>query len=466
MKGRRQRTSALPEVLEERSGIYTVAQLNRETRVLLNEHYGSVWVQGEISNLALPSSGHCYFSLRDAEAQVRCAMFRSQNRSLGAMPQNGDQVLVQAQVSLYEPRGDYQLIVEYLEPVGDGLLRRAFEILKQRLAAEGLFDAAHKKTIPTLPSTVGVITSPTGAAIHDILTVLGRRFPAIAVIVFPTKVQGADAKGEIVAALDAADRSGLCDVLLLARGGGSLEDLWPFNEEIVARALYRCRTPVVTGIGHEIDFTIADWVADLRAATPSAAAEAVSPDMRDWLLRFQQRETELRRRFAVLLQRRAQQLAHAEKRLEQAHPLKRVAMQRQRIDELELRLRRALNVWLAGQRGTLEAQTHRLLRHHPKPAVDLCASRVAALQRRLQRDVWHGFEVRRVHLQSLERRLALVSPLATLERGYAVLTRESDGSLVTNAGDLAPGDATLTRLARGVVQSRVEASQPGPGKIG
>jgi exodeoxyribonuclease VII large subunit len=459
MKGGRQRASVVQTAREERSGVYTVSQLNRATRVLLNEHYGRVWVQGEISNLALPSSGHCYFSLRDAEAQVRCAMFRSQSRSLGAMPQNGDQVLVQAQVSLYEPRGDYQLIVDYLEPVGDGQLRRAFEILKQRLAAEGLFDAAHKKPIPALPRTVGVITSPTGAAIHDILTVLGRRFPAIGVIIFPTKVQGAEAKGEIVAALDAADRSGLCDVLLLARGGGSLEDLWPFNEEMVARALHGCQTPVVTGIGHEIDFTIADWVADLRAATPSAAAEAVSPDARDWLLRFQQRESDLRKRFVLLLQRREQQLTHIEKRLEQAHPLKRIATQRQRIDELELRLRRAVDVWLAGRRGHLDAQTHRLLRHQPTPAIELYASRVAALHRRLQRDVWHGFEVRRAHLQSLERRLALVSPLATLQRGYAVLSRESDGSLVTNAADLAPGDATLTRLARGIVYGRVEATE-------
>jgi exodeoxyribonuclease VII large subunit len=228
---------------------------------------------------------------------------------------------------------------------------------------------------------------------------------------------------------------------------------------MVARALHGCQTPVVTGIGHEIDFTIADWVADLRAATPSAAAEAVSPDARDWLLRFQQRESDLRKRFVLLLQRREQQLTHIEKRLEQAHPLKRIATQRQRIDELELRLRRAVDVWLAGRRGHLDAQTHRLLRHQPTPAIELYASRVAALHRRLQRDVWHGFEVRRAHLQSLERRLALVSPLATLQRGYAVLSRESDGSLVTNAADLAPGDATLTRLARGIVYGRVEATE-------
>lgn len=440
----------------EPSSVYTVSQLNRETRALLNDHFSTVWVQGEISNLATPSSGHCYFSLRDRDAQVRCAMFRGQTLGLGALPQNGDQVLVKAQVSLYEPRGDYQLIIDYLEPLGDGMLRRAFELLKQRLAAEGLFDPAHKKPIPTLPACIGVVTSPTGAAVHDILTVLRRRFPAIPVIIFPTKVQGAEAKHEIVEALKAADRSGLCDVLILARGGGSLEDLWPFNEEAVARAIFGCRTPVATGVGHEIDFTIADWVADLRAPTPSAAAEAVSPDSGEWLIRFQQRERELKQRAAGLLQRQRQRVTFIDKRLEQAHPLKRIQTQLQRLDELELRLKRAVTTTLARQTGQLATQAHRLFRHSPTPAITLAASRLQALERRLHRDLSQGMEARHTALRSLDSRLAAVSPSATLARGYAVLTRARDGALIKAAEQLAAGDITRTQLAQGSVVSTID----------
>lgn len=442
------------------SACYTVSQLNREARNVLSGHFGTVWVQGEISNLAVPSSGHCYFTLRDAEAQVRCALFRGQTRALTTLPQNGDQVLVRAQVSLYEPRGDYQLIIDYLEPAGDGVLRRAFEILKQRLAAEGLFDPAHKKPIPALPRCIGVITSPTGAAIHDILTVLKRRFPAIPVVIFPTKVQGAEAKSEIVEALRIADQSGLCDVLLLARGGGTLEDLWPFNEEVVATAIHRCRTPLVTGIGHETDFTIADLVADLRAATPSAAAEAASPDFREWLARFQQHERELKQRIANQLHGRNQLLMFIEKRLQQAHPKKRIQTQTQRVDELDLRLQRAISAKLAHGFGRLDAQTHRFLRHHPGSAIRLMEARRAALERHLLQSVGHRFEARRIRLASLLERLGTVSPTATLERGYAVVTRKRDGSLIRSSEDVTAGETTITRLAQSSLISTVEDVRP------
>lgn len=454
----------MPTALElsDPQTFYTVSRLNRETRAVLNGHFGSVWVQGEIANLAMPTSGHCYFSLRDAEAQVRCAMFRNQARALLSSPQNGDEVLVRAQVSLYEPRGDYQLIVEYLEPIGDGVLRRAFDVLKQRLAAEGLFDGAHKKPVPALPRCIGVITSPTGAAIHDVLTVLRRRFPSIPVIIFPTKVQGLEAKGEIVDALLTADRSGLCDVLLLVRGGGSLEDLWPFNEESVARGIHRCTTPVVSGVGHEIDFTIADLVADLRAPTPSAAAEAVSPDCRDLLEKFQLREKELRARAADLLRRQQQRLAFVGKRLEHAHPQRRIQTQRQRVDELELRLQRAISVSLGHLGSRLDAQTHRLLRHHPEPTLILFETRAQALQKRLHRDLWRQFDGHRSRLTSLEERLNSVSPLAVLNRGYAAVTRQRDGILLRSAQEIAPGDTTVTRLAEGSLTSLVEAVHCGP----
>src|SRR5512139_1087653 len=256
--------------------IYTISRLNREARALLEGHFPLMWIEGEISNLSRPASGHLYFSLKDPFAQVRCAMFRMRGMHLTFRPADGMHVLVRARLSLYEPRGDYQLIVEHMEEVGDGALRRAFEQLKQRLLAEGLFESGRKRALPALPRCIGVITSPTGAAIHDILTVLHRRFPAIPVIVYPVPVQGAGAAEQIATMIHRASERGDCDVLIVGRGGGSLEDLWPFNEEVVARAIYTSAIPVVSAVGHEIDFTIADFVADLRAPTPSAAAEMVS----------------------------------------------------------------------------------------------------------------------------------------------------------------------------------------------
>ncbi|MGH8327648.1 MAG: exodeoxyribonuclease VII large subunit, partial [Steroidobacteraceae bacterium] len=258
--------------------VYTVTQLNREARTLLERHLAVVWIEGELSNLAQPSSGHWYFSLKDREAQVRCAMFRQRNQSVGFTPRAGQQVLARARVSLYEPRGDFQLIVEHLEEAGIGALRREFERLKVQLAAEGLFDLARKRALPRFPVRIGVVTSPTGAAVRDILHILRRRFPPAAVLVYPTAVQGAAAVPAIVDAITLASARAECDVLILARGGGSLEDLWAFNDERVARAIHGCRIPVVAGIGHEVDFTIADLVADARAPTPSGAAELATPD--------------------------------------------------------------------------------------------------------------------------------------------------------------------------------------------
>ncbi|MDX1433546.1 MAG: exodeoxyribonuclease VII large subunit, partial [Gammaproteobacteria bacterium] len=262
--------------------VYTVSELNMQARALLEERFPRIWVQGEISNLARPRSGHIYFSLKDDRCQLRCAMFRMHNQRIDFTPEDGMQVLAQGRVSIYPERGDFQLIVQFLEEAGAGALRRAFEALKQRLAAEGLFDEALKRPIPALPRQIGVVTSPTGAALHDIVSILARRFPAIPVLVYPVPVQGADAAPEIARMLDVASARAECDVLILARGGGSLEDLWAFNDEGVARAIRRSQVPVVTGVGHEVDVTIADFAADARAATPSAAAELVSPDVREW----------------------------------------------------------------------------------------------------------------------------------------------------------------------------------------
>ena len=263
--------------------VFSVSALNRDARRIIESNFGVIWVEGEISNLARPSSGHMYWSLKDDNAQVRCAMFRQANRSLTFAPKNGLQVLARARVSLYETRGEFQLIVDFLEEAGEGLLRRRFEELKRKLAAEGLFETERKQQLPALPRRIGVVTSPSGAAVRDILSVLRRRFPWVQVVIYPTLVQGATAAYEIAQTLELADSRGDCDLLILARGGGSLEDLWSFNEEIVARAIAALDTPLISGVGHEIDFTIADFVADVRAPTPSGAAEIAVPDQAEWL---------------------------------------------------------------------------------------------------------------------------------------------------------------------------------------
>jgi exodeoxyribonuclease VII large subunit len=438
--------------------VYSVSRLNRETRFLLNDNFGRIWVEGEISNLALPSSGHLYFTLKDYEAQIRCAMFRGQARQLGFQPENGDHVLLQAEVSLYEPRGDYQLIVEWMEETGDGALMRAFELLKQRLAAEGLFDAIHKQPIPVMPRCLGVITSPTGAAIRDILVVLKRRFPALPVIVFPVKVQGNEAKFEIVRAIQTADRLKWCDVLILARGGGSLEDLWAFNEEIVAHAMAACETPIVTGIGHEIDFTIADFVADLRAPTPSAAAEAVSPDGIAMLNAFEQWEIAFRQRLRALLNRHTSTVAALERRLQLLHPTRRLQVQSQRLDELEVRLRRSWHRQLSHAKTRLQTQSAHLTRHHPGQRLRLLQLRHDHVQQRLARAIRQILDQHQQTMAALAEQLQAVSPLATLARGYCIAQRCETGQVLRSFQEISPGELMETRLAEGTLMSRVEVS--------
>jgi exodeoxyribonuclease VII large subunit len=439
--------------------VYTVSRLNRETRFLLNDCFGSIWIEGEISNLSAPSSGHVYFSLKDTEAQIRCAMFRAQSRSLDFKPENGDYVLIKAQVSLYEPRGDFQLIVEYMEEAGDGLLLRAFEALKQRLAAEGLFDARHKKPIPKLPQCIGVITSPTGAAVHDVLTVLRRRYPSVPVIIFPVKVQGTEAKFEVAKALVKADQLNSCDILLLVRGGGSLEDLWAFNEEIVARAIFECKTPVVTGIGHEIDTTIADFVADLRAPTPSAAAEAVTPDSTALLARFERIDQQLRLRIKSILERDRNTLLVLGKRLQQEHPSKRLQTQSQRLDQLELRLKRAIRISLSNSDMRLRTRCIALSGHQPQQRLQMLEQRQRQIYQRLCMAIQRALEKQSQNISGLAEHLQAVSPLATLTRGYAVAYKQNTGDILRSYRDIRPGENMVTRLADGILISRIEEAR-------
>ena len=437
-----------------REQVYSVSELNRLARQLLEQDLPRMWVSGEISNLARPASGHLYFSLKDERAQIRCALFKGASRGLDFVPANGMQVLVRGRVSLYEPRGDYQLIADHLEAAGEGLLRRRLEELKQKLAAAGLFDADRKQPLPALPTSIGVITSPSGAAVRDILHILKRRFPAIPVIIYPVQVQGEQAKFDIARAFETATRRAECEVLILARGGGSLEDLWAFNEEIVAQAIAACPIPVVSGVGHEIDFTIADLVADVRAPTPSGAAELVVPDSRDWLRHLQALE-----RRAALASARTLATTHARQqqlaaRLARCHPGYQLRQNAQRLDELRHQLSAALGNRLALDALRIDNALHRLQRVSPVMQLRLAAERITAIRQRLVAAIRVGLAADGSRLAVLSGRLQTVSPLSTLERGYA-LVLDAGGNVVRSAKQLKPGDEISARLADGIVKATV-----------
>jgi exodeoxyribonuclease VII large subunit len=438
--------------------VYTVSRLNKEVRLLLESGLPMLWLEGEISNFAAPASGHWYFSLKDSQAQVRCAMWRQRNSTLRFRPKEGMAVVARARVGLYEPRGEYQLIVEHLEESGEGALKREFEKLKAKLAAEGLFDAGRKRPLPAVPRRIGVVTSPTGAAIHDILRVLRARYPAAGVLLYPTPVQGAAAVTEIVRAIETAARRAEVDVLIVARGGGSLEDLWCFNDERVARALAACRLPTISGIGHEVDVTIADFVADLRAPTPSAAALAAVPDKSTWLESLAVLETRFGGAMGRHLRALNLALGAVAQRLQIQHPGARLAQHAQRLDDLEQRMRLALGASVVRRRHALESLGARLWRENPRHRLEALCARAAALRQRLEADM-------RATLGSLEQRLALasrtldvVSPLATLGRGFAVIHRVEDGRLLRDVADAPAGTDIEARLARGTLRARVTGS--------
>ncbi|MEM9057500.1 MAG: exodeoxyribonuclease VII large subunit [Pseudomonadota bacterium] len=434
--------------------VFTVARLNQEARAALESALGLVWVRGELSNIARPASGHLYFSLKDSRAQVRCAMFRQRNRSLRFRPENGLEVLVRARVGLYEPRGDFQLQVDHMEVGGEGALRLQFDALKTQLADEGLFDPATKKPLPALPTRIGVITSPSGAVIRDILNVLKRRFPSLPVRIYPVAVQGEAAAGQIVAALQRAARRQDCDVLVLARGGGSLEDLWPFNEEAVARAVHACPIPVVSAVGHETDVTIADFVADLRAPTPSAAAELIAPDRAELTRKVNALTHRATRAATGSLDRLRERTRWLEGRLQRCHPGQRLRTQAQRLDELDARLRRAVTLRLRSARQGADAACARLRRAAPLDRLARGRDRHAAALERLKRAMAQYLDARRARLTLAGRALDSLSPLSTLQRGYAIVT-DGGGAIVHDATALAPGDTVNARLARGTVTATV-----------
>lgn len=436
--------------------VYTVSRLNREARLLLEQGMAALWIQGEISNFAAPGSGHWYFSLKDASAQVRCAMFRQRALLSKCQPRNGLLVLARARVSLYEPRGEYQLLIDHLEEAGEGELRRQFELLKARLQAQGLFAAERKRPLPSLPTRIGVITSPTGAAIRDILNILRRRSPAIPVLIYPVSVQGAGAAREITAAVRLASNRAECDVLILARGGGSLEDLRAFNDEALAHALAECRIPTVTGIGHEVDFTIADFVADVRAPTPSGAAELAAPDQRQW----QARLDAILHRVAGAMSRRLRDRSTSHEwlvgRLRQAHPGVRLLHQAQRLDDLQQRLARSARGCLEDASSRLHTQRLHLARVSPAGRIRELSSRRAEQQLRLRNAIEGRVGAARMRLDLALRALNAVSPLATLERGYAIVTRRADGLLLRSATQAQVGDDIEARLSQGRITALVK----------
>ena len=437
-------TPAIPE-----RDIFTVSRLVRETKAVLEGSFPLLWLEGEISNFSRPSSGHMYFTLKDEAAQVRCAMFRGKNMHLRIKPSNGMQVLVRARLTLYEARGDFQIIIEQMEEAGLGALQRAFEQLKSRLGNEGLFDTRLKQSIPALPKKIGVITSPTGAAIRDVLSVLKRRFPAIPVLIYPVPVQGDSAASEIAKMIKLADKRKDCDVLLLTRGGGSLEDLWAFNEEELARAIHACKTPLVSAIGHEVDFTIADFVADQRAPTPSAAAELVSPDQYDIQQQLEKQFNRLKRQARSRLQQSQQGLDWLEKRLQQQHPGQQLLAKSQRLDELELRLERVVKNNISAKTHVLAQLNNRLQRHAPLQQLSQLEMRQQSLQQRLHHAWERIIANKQQRLVISSRTLNNVSPLATLQRGYAIVQDETNKTVFTDASKLNRGDKVSARLAKG-----------------
>lgn len=435
----------------------TVTQLNRLVRQTLEGGLPAVWVEGEISNLASPPSGHLYFRLKDAGAQVDAAFFRNRNRLLRFRLRDGMQVRARGRVTLFEPRGNYQFVVEHLEESGLGALQRALEILKAKLAAEGLFAEERKRPLPAFPARIGVVTSPAGAAIHDILTVLRRRAPWIEVVLYPTSVQGAAAAGEICAAIAAANRRAEVDVLIVGRGGGSLEDLWSFNEEAVVRAIAASALPVVSAVGHEIDVTLSDLAADRRAATPSAAAEILAPSTEALQQELRHAERQLLRQVQARIAAARHDLGTARAGL--VRPDHRLREYRQRIDELWLRGRRALREALAGERVRMTDLQRRLRAADPRRGLPERAVHVRVLRERLARALGHRLEKRRLALGAAGARLQGISPLATLQRGYAIV-RDDHGRVLRRAADAQHDQALRVQLGSGELDVRVTGLRP------
>ena len=436
--------------------IFTVQKLNREVKELLQQNFPLIWVEGELSNLARPASGHLYYSLKDEHAQVRCAMFRNANRKLPFQPEDGMHVLVQARVGIYEPRGDYQLNVEHMEEAGIGILQRKFEELKQKLSREGLFDPANKISLPNYPTSLSIITSATGAALRDILSVLKRRFPLLEIRIYTVQVQGEHSANSIIKAIQATNQRKDSDVIILARGGGSIEDLWSFNEESVARAIYASNLPIVTGIGHEVDFTIADFVADVRAATPSAAAELIVPHQQELIETFEQYTNTLIYLVQDKLSNLYQSLDWFTQRLEYLHPEQIIIRNKEKLAELKRRLFNSIQLKIYNRHDVLNKILIRFENRSPRSQVQAAKINLVNIHKNLGRIIHTHIEQKTQQLITLSRTLDAISPLGTLNRGYAIVTKAHDNLVLRNADEVSDGDKILIRLAKGRVSAHID----------
>ena len=439
--------------------IYSVSELNRAAKQILDIELPSLWLEGEISNLSRPASGHWYFSLKDENAQIRCAMFKRANSRVKFNVSNGDKVLIRGKVSLYEARGDYQLIADQMEDSGTGALQRAYEELRDRLAKEGLFSAEHKQEIPVLPASIGVITSSTGAALHDILHVLERRLPLAQVKVYPVLVQGELAPAEIAHAIKQADSENLCDVLIVGRGGGSLEDLWAFNDERVARAAFTAKTPIISAVGHEVDFTILDFVADLRAPTPSAAAEVATPiTQEDLAAQVRNLFQYLSKASSERLQKEAQRFDFLSKRLQLAHPEQGLKQQKDRLNSQSSRLHELMQRLLQEQDRVFNSLKNRITRQDPVIRIRNEKEKLSSIQNRLLSSSTHVLQLKNANLGQVSGKLNALSPLATLERGYALVQLKDaklSKNIVTSISNVEAGQVISTMLKDGDIESTV-----------
>jgi len=425
--------------------IYAVSRLVRESKQVLEGSFPLLWVEGEISNLAMPASGHIYFTLKDEVAQVRCAMFKMRNRHIRFTPKNGMQVLLRVRVTLYEGRGEFQIIAEHMEEAGSGALQRAYEALRHRLGDEGLFDTEYKKALPQFPNTIGIISSPDGAAVHDILSVLKRRYSAANVILYPVAVQGAESAKRLKQSLELAESRSECDVLIMSRGGGSLEDLWSFNDEALARAIFKCTIPIVSAVGHEVDFTIADFVADVRAPTPSVAAELVVPDASDWRVKLQQYQRRLNGLITQIIRNKQQHVDYLHQLLPE--PRAKIQQQRSELMRLDQQLQRNIEHIIHNKRQNLAYWAVRLT--HPQANIDVKKQRVSELSLRLDRSVKHLLQSQRTHFTEIVRVLSVVSPLNTLDRGYSITTEVNTHNVVSNVDELEKGQQLKVKLQHG-----------------
>lgn len=441
----------------------TISELNRQVKRMLEVSYANVWVKGELSGLSRPSSGHWYFNLKDDKAQIRCAMFKGTNQKLRFQPKEGELVLAQARVSLYEGRGDYQLIVESMEPAGLGQLQAAFEALKRKLSQEGLFNAESKKTIPLMPKKVVVITSASGAVIHDIISVSKRRFPLMEIILIPVAVQGENSAKDIARAIEFANQHKLAEVLIVGRGGGSLEDLWSFNEEIVARAIFNSELPIISAVGHEVDFTIADLVADYRAPTPSAAAEKITRDQYELMQQIDLSERRLLYLITQQLRQLAERIGNAQKRLK--HPKDALQEKKQKLHEYQLRITRSLQIQLRMLQQQLLSQQSALKQLNPQTRIERCQERVKHAEKQLISLQQQQIRQQQHALGLLAQTLQTASPLATLARGYSIIKSGSDtqaaaSKVITSTSKVKAGDKITATLKDGTLHCTVDSSHP------